>query len=139
MGRGKVLTREEQGKIAALSMADWNVSRISRALNRSRNVIRKYFNDPKQYDTKRTGGPKLKLTGRQKGLMFREVSKGIHTARQLRDKLQLPVGLSHVRRLLNSSGTHKYMKMISAPPLTDAYKKDRVEWAKIYVTLTPKQ
>lgn len=53
MGHNKDLNSEEQEKIAALSIADWNILNITKNLGCSRFAVRNYL-DPKK-NRKNTG------------------------------------------------------------------------------------
>lgn len=59
MRHGKDIITEEQGKIAAVSLAGWNISEIAKVLKRSRTTARNYL-DPK----KRNNANRLKSGGK---------------------------------------------------------------------------
>lgn len=52
MERGKDLTTAKQRKIAGLSVAGWSVTKISKALRRSREVVSNYPQDVPGYGVK---------------------------------------------------------------------------------------
>lgn len=53
MGHGNDLTAEEQRKIAALSLAGWNVSIILRGIRRSRTKVQNYLQSNGENPSKR--------------------------------------------------------------------------------------
>ena len=81
MGSGKRLNDIEKGQIKAFK--DWNllISDISRRINRSRKIIRRYLNDPESYGTKSSPGRPQKLSEREKRVVLREASKGFRMKR----------------------------------------------------------
>lgn len=75
IGRGKDLTKEEQGKISAPSLIGQNPPQISRTIGRSRNAITKFLSNTIQCNIKRTGGSK-KLSPHEKRAIFKLASEG---------------------------------------------------------------
>lgn len=56
------LTEIEQGEARAFRTQGFNASGIATELSRSRCVLYNFFMNHKEYNNKKTGGPKCKLT-----------------------------------------------------------------------------
>ncbi|KAI1707245.1 tc3 transposase domain-containing protein [Ditylenchus destructor] len=74
MPRGTPLSPFERGQIAALKTEGKGINEISRMMERSSKVIRNYLKDPAGYGTHKTGGPKPKLTPRDKRALYKAAS-----------------------------------------------------------------
>ena len=135
MGTGKDLNDEEKGKIAALSMAGWNTSKIATAIKRSRKVISNNLRNPKMYGNgRKNGGSRGVVTPIVKRQIRTMATKTGKSSRAIRNELKLSCHPSRVRAVLTASSRHKYRKAMSAPALTAGHKLARMEWAKKCVT-----
>ena len=75
MGSGKRLNDIEKGQIKAIKDLNLSISDISRRVNRSRKVIRRYLNDPESCGTKTSPRRPQKLSEHEKRVVLRESSK----------------------------------------------------------------
>ena len=80
MGSGKRLNDIEKGQIKAFKDLSLSILDISRRVNRSRKVIKRYLNDPESYGTKTSPERPQKLSEREKRVVF----KGFSSTRGLK-------------------------------------------------------
>ena len=134
MGSGKRLNDIEKRQIKAFKDLNLSISDISRRVNRSRKVIRRYLNDPESYGTKTSTGRPQKLSEHEKRVVLREASKGFSSTRDLKNNLNLEVSRWTVFRCIQRSSFLKFVKRQHQPLLTEAHKKIRLNWAKEMVS-----
>lgn len=140
MGRGKDLTSEEEGKIAALSLAKWRVTDIAIAIGRSRHAVTNYLTRiANTGDRRKNCGKASKLSPRAKRLICKEAATGLYSMRQVRDRLKLDVSVEAVRLVVQCSNKFVYCKPLRTPWLTDKHKRNRLEWAAKHVRFTDLQ
>ena len=130
MGSGKRLNDIEKGQIKAFKDLNLSISDISRRVNRSRKVIRRYLNDPESYGTKTISVRPQKLSEREKRVVLRKASKGFSSIRDLKNNLNLEVSRWTVFRCLQRSSFPKFVKRQHQPLLMEAHKKIWLNWTK---------
>lgn len=130
MGAREQLTANEQGQVQAYKDCGKSISEIARLVKRSRACVRAYLRSPETYGTQTQAH---KLTSRDKRRIFRMASGGVGSARSIIDKMQLPVSVWTIRRLLNSSEIFKYVPMNKSPSMTKEHEKARLRWAETMI------
>jgi transposase len=134
MPRGTTLSEYEKGQISALSAAGKCQTEIARHLGRSRHVVASFLRDPSAYNTtKRPGRPPM-ISPTTTRALFRQASQGRSSARELKDELNLPIGVRRVQRLLATNPNFKYTKRKACPKITERHRVNRVKWATEHVT-----
>ena len=118
MGSGKRLNDIEKGQIKAIKDLNLSIPDVSRKVNRSRKVVRRYLNDIESYGTKASPGRPQKLYEREKLVVFREASKGFSSTRDLKNNLNLEVSRWTLFRCLQRSSFLKFVKCQHQPLLT---------------------
>ena len=87
MPKGKELTEFEKGQINALFGEGVPKKEIARRLGRSSRVVRNFLVKGEEYGKRKTGGPKKKLTTRNKGRILREIGNSTKGVRKLQSEL----------------------------------------------------
>ena len=130
MPRNSLLNENEKGQISAYKLEGKSISFIGRELSRSRTVARNYLKDPESYGTRKRLGRPPKITNAARRQLFREVSNGQPSSRDLQKSQNLPVTPTRVRQLLHESPNFVYRKGDTALVLTAKHKKMRVDSVK---------
>jgi transposase len=141
MGRNKMLSEREKGKIAAY--IDLNLSKrdIARRMRRSVCCITTFINNGEKYG-KNFKGSKRALSPRACRRLRKAASNSTESAKKLEVSLSLNVSRWTVTRRLNEMNLKRKL-MKSKPVLTTQHKEARIEfcrtnmktdWAKIWFT-----
>ena len=94
------------------------VAEIAKKLGRSRRVVRNFLKVPDQYVKKKRSGRPPTLTPMMKHRLIREASRGLKSARQLKNELSLNLSIWRVQQILREEPTLVFVKMVIEPPLT---------------------
>lgn len=130
MPRGKEISIFEECEIMKYRKNGMSQKQISAIMNRSQSIISKVLNKPTNYQKKiRTGRPK-KLKSRDKRRIFKLAVTDNLSCNKIKSNLGCNVSKTTIWRTLNSSPSHKYLKMKSGPLLTTVHKATRLDWAK---------
>jgi IS30 family transposase len=100
MPRGTCLTEVEQGRILAHKENKLGLRDIGRKLNRHPSTISNFLNDPENYGTKKTGGPKKKLIDREERKILRHASNSTGSLNDIRAVCQVNVSKCTVCRVI---------------------------------------
>lgn len=130
MARGKKLSDIEKGKILALHGEGKKNREIARKIQRSRCLVDNFLKNPNVYGTKKSTGPKEKLTARDKRQIIRKASNSEKSCNEIKREVQLNVSRWTIRRYLIKSKVIKRVKMKRAPFLTDRHKLLRLQFAQ---------
>lgn len=130
MPRGKVLSETEKGKIRAYFEEGYSKRAIAEGLKRSDAIVRNFLRDPEEYGKNRTGGPKSKLSDRNKRCIIKSASNSKKTAAQIAHDCGLNVSKWTIHRVLRASGHICRQKLKSAPRLLARHKAARLEFAR---------
>lgn len=103
MPRNICLSDVEKGQILAFKSQNLGIREIGRCINRSHNVVRNFLIDPDTYGTKKTGGPKKKLSTRDERQVVRAASNSMKSLRQIKADLQLNVSTVTLHRTLKQN------------------------------------
>lgn len=123
-----MLSTEEQAQIKALSEAGLSHRRISTQLKRSQNVISKFLRNPDQYGMKKPSGRPRILSSRDERQIVRMISNASVSLERVRKSLTEKVARGTVRNCLIRNGNILHTQLNSAPRLTAAHKKNRLEF-----------
>ena len=129
MGTGKKLTAEEISQIQILVRSGKKVPEIARLLKRSEKVWRNYLKLRENYGSNHPGAKK-KLNPRDLRRVFKEVSNKSVSCAQVKHNLSLNVTRQTVYNALKDNSNLKFKKMKKKPPLNNAHKLKRVNWAR---------
>ena len=121
MGSGKRLNDIENNAIKDLNLS---ISDISRRVNRSRKIIRRYLNDPESYGTKTSPRRPQNLSEHEKRVVLRESSKGSSSTIDLKNNLNLEVSRWTLFRYLQKSSFLKFVKRQHQPLLIGGSQED---------------
>lgn len=130
MPRGKVLSEFEKGKIVALHSSGKSINHISATIRRSRDVVRKYINNPEGYGSRKRSGRPSSLSSHDRRSILRAASNRNISANQIQAELNIPASKWTIGRVLRSSSHLQYSKKKPKPSLKDHHKTARVAWAK---------
>ena len=86
---GKYLSDYEKGKIAAFEKSGKNISKISNLINRSRTVIKNFFQKGMQYGVKKGTKGNAKLDKRTKRRRIGHVKRNCCSSSQVKSQLEL--------------------------------------------------
>ena len=125
MPRNHSLSDVEKGQILAYRRENLGLREIGRKIKRSHNVVRNFLADPSTYGTRKTGGPKKKLSRREERRIVRTASNSMKTLKQIQTDLQLNVSTSTVHRVLKHDANIVRQKLTPAPRLLDRHKTMR--------------
>ena len=104
MPRGKPLSEIEKGQIMAYHETGMTNRSIATRISRSHDLINNFLKNPENYGKNRRGGPKPKLTPRDKRRILAAASNTTSSCRKIKEDLDLDVSTSSIRRAINSSG-----------------------------------
>ena len=133
MPRKAYLSDFEKGQIIAYKSQELGIREIGRQINRSHNVVRNFLADPTSYGTKKTGGPKKKLSTRDERRVVRAASNSMISLSQIKVNLQLNVSCMTVCRTLKRNSNIVRQKMQTAPRLQPRHKVGRLEFARTHM------
>lgn len=127
MARGKRLNGAEIGAIELYK--EWGMSnrKIATTIGRSEAVIRNYLKKGDEYGMKYKTKGNSKLTDQQKDQIVTESNENNLTAKQIIDKLDLPVTKQHIALVLRGS---KEMEMETETINTPRRRKSKVTKSK---------
>ena len=127
MPKGTTLTKGERAAILAYADTGMSSRAIATAIKRSKGVVCSFLSNPKEYATKKHPGRPPKISATALRLLLREASKGDRSAKQLRDDLQLGVGVKRVQQLLRAAPHLSYERPVASPWMTKTHKVERVK------------
>lgn len=137
MGHDKDLISDEEGKIAALSLTGWIVSKIAKALKWSRTAFHNYlYLKKRKNENRQKSGGKAKVTPSMRRKIINAASKGMISTQELKSRLNFPVHCETVRLVLCKTKMFKYIKAYISLMLTAEHKFNRTERARKYVCFT---
>lgn len=128
MGRGSMLSIEEQAQIKALRDAGLSIRQISTQLGRSKNVISKFLRSPDLYHSRKSSGRPRLLSTRDERQIVRMVSNKSISLEEVRKSLSKKVSKETIRCCLKRNGNVVYTQLRSAPRLTETHKRNRLEF-----------
>ena len=128
MGKRKLLSQFECGRIDAYLETNASKREIARLLGRSVTCITTYLRDRAQYG-RNFRGSAPKLTQRCVRRVANMARNKQISARKIKDELQLPVSTSTIRRTLKKSSI-KRLKMKAQPRLSTTHKNNRLRFCK---------
>ena len=131
--RGKNLSEQERAQIRKLKTAKISGKKISKHLDRSRNVVLRYMKSPENYRDKKRCGRKSRLTNSRSRLLIRGAQKGKPSARDLVQNLSVPLRVKRVKTLLRSESSIEWLCPNKGPWLTANHIKSREQWALVRV------
>ncbi|KAI1692299.1 tc3 transposase domain-containing protein [Ditylenchus destructor] len=121
MPRGTALSQFERGQIAAMKAAGTSNKQISKETGRSMQVIRDYLKDPVGYGTHKTGGPKPKLTPRDKRALYNAASNKQIGVRELARTVTPHAHYSTVHRAIQESPNLVRRSIRKRPRMTSTH------------------
>ena len=105
MPRGTYLSDVEKGKILDFLENELSFREIGRKLGRSDKVVRNFAKNQSQYGKNKTGGPKRKLSERDRRRIVKAASNSMKSLSQISADCGVKVSNSTISRMLNESGT----------------------------------
>lgn len=130
MPRGSYLSDFEKGQISAYLKSGLSFREIARKINRSHVVVTNFANNPSGYGTKKTGGPKKKISERDKRRIINCASNTMKSLSQIINECQVNASKSTISRLLKNSQSITRQKLMSVPRILPRHKSNRLEFAK---------
>lgn len=130
MPRGKVLSDVEVGKVLAFFDEGFSKRAIAKKLEKSETAVRNVLKNPENYGKNRPGGPKSKLTDRNKRSIIQNASNSMKTAKQIAADCGLTVSKWTIHRVLKQSKHIVRQKLQPAPRLLERHKVARVAFAR---------
>ena len=131
MPRGTYLSDVEKGKILAFLENGLSFREIGRKLGRSDKVVRNFAKNQSQYGKNKTGGPKRKLSERDRRRIVKAASNSMKSLSQISADCGVKVSNSTISKVRNESGTITRQSLITVPRLPqDRRKTARMEFAK---------
>jgi transposase len=129
MGRSKILSQHERGKIDGFHELGLSKRDMARRLNRSVSSITNYLNKKDNYGQNHKGKAK-KLNEREIRHIVRIARNKQISARNIKNDLHLSVSTSTILRTLRN-GNLEFTKMKTAPRLTQLHKNKRLEFCQL--------
>lgn len=111
MGRGKILTAEERGKILAYRDSNLSTRQIAEKIARSQSVVCHFLKNPSNYGNNMKTPNRQTVTPCEKRRILREASNSMCSAVNIRSKLGVQASISTVRRVIRSSKNLKSLKL----------------------------
>lgn len=136
MPRGTHLTAEERAIITTHKEYGLSNRLIATKIGRSVSVVCNFLNLGENYNTaSRSGRPSL-LTSRKKNIICHEARRNKLNARQIKQKLALPVGVRRVQQVLKANHNLRYTKMMKKPQLQQHHKEARLRFSRDHMAWT---
>jgi transposase len=129
MSIGKRLSLKEQGKIDSLRQEGYSYREIAGKIKRSSTLVWNYVKKGEKYGLKGKRGRKSMITATLKKKIHLASSKTL-SSNDIKGESKLDESARTVRRILRSCPTLVYKKFKSKPPLSDASKRGRMEFAE---------
>lgn len=130
MPRGSYLRDFEKGQISAYLKSVLSFREIARKINRSHVVVTNFANNTSGYGKKKIGGPKKKLSERDKRRIINCASNTMKSLSQIINECKADVSKSTIGRLLKDSQNITRQKLMPVPRLLPRHKCARLEFAK---------
>jgi transposase len=128
--RGTYLNDIEKGQILAHHEHGLGMREIGRKIGRSDKVVASFLKNPEEYGTKKSGGPKKKLTPRDERRILNAASNSFKSISNIRDECGVTVSRATVGRVLQNSPNIVNQHLQSAPRLLPRHKEARLEFAR---------
>lgn len=135
MGRSKSLTEVEKQLILRYHQEKKNLSEISKLINRSRDVIRRYIKNPSNYGQNWYSQGNRKLDERSKRRIVKYAAQSGSSCSRIRADLNLNVTARTINNVLAETKRFKYSKMVATPRLTERHINLRLEYASQYMEM----
>lgn len=130
MGRGKQLKKAEAEIILNMRKKGLSLSKISKLVNRSPNVIRNLLKDPNNYGKKKSKGRASVTSVREKHAILKIASNSTLTARQIASEAGVSTNVRNVQRILKQSKNIQRRRLQRKPPLTKKHIDNRMKFAR---------
>lgn len=134
MGRGKQLTPEERAKIEVLQEEGYSCRGIAEKIGKSKTVVNNFLRNAETYDKNMKGRPAKAIFPRERRSILRYASNAPMSASKIKARAGVNANISTVRRVINNAEHLKLMKLQKKPPLNDARKSQRLEFAAEHMT-----
>ena len=134
MGRGSRLSDFERGQIIAYHSSGVSDNKISKLVNRSQNVVSNFLRDKENYGQNMRKGKPIATTFRDRRRLLRSVGNEGKSIMEAKQDNGLTASKTTLWRVCSNAEHLKYLKMISAPKLTNDHKLLRLDWAKKYMS-----
>lgn len=130
MGRGKMLSDFEKGKILGLRARQLGIRDIARKIGRSPNLVSNFLSNTEEYGTKKSPGRPTILSQRLKRKIINAASNNTIGTRKIASAQNPKISATTVWRVLDRSPTLVRSKFKKAPALRDQHKQKRLEFAR---------
>ena len=110
MGRKKDQGSEEKSVISAFAAENLSVRDISELVKRFKSAVHQVIVASNNGKTKGLPGPKPKITKTQDRAIVRAISKGVPTAREVRDTCNCDVTVRRIQQVLRNVPYSKHKK-----------------------------
>lgn len=133
MPRGTQLSEDEIRLILSLRAKGATLEAIAAATGRVKSTISCLLKNPLAYGKKKRPGRPEKLTRQDKRRIFRLATAGRLSSAQIQTAIGAPVTARTIRHHLQRHEFAEFCQRQKQPPLTDAHKFARLEFAKKHV------
>jgi transposase len=130
MPAGAQLAEKEKLKIEVLKSNGWGIREIARKIKRSPTVVSNYIKLKSKYGLKGNRGRKKSISTLDRKKIIYLASQKKMNANQIKAELRLDQHKRTIQRVLSSCPHLIYKKYKKKPPLTQAHKKARLEFAE---------
>lgn len=138
MGSGRRLSEEEKTKIVVYRDEGYSNRQIGLKIGRSAKVVNNFVKNGHNYGKYSNTGKKKNLTNRDIRSIYRNALVKHQTASQIRANLQLSVTTRRVQQVLKANPNVHWRKRLSKPKLTEKHRKERLLFARKYMSWTDK-
>ena len=135
MGRGKMLTAREQGKIDAYLQLKLSKADIARRIRRSVHAITSYVQQGAAYGSNFKGRSRA-TTKYDDRRLLREASNCHKSSAKLKHDLGLAASSRTIRRRIQTCPHLERKKMLKKPPLSHHHKQDRLSFCRANMAQT---
>ena len=129
------LSLSEKAKIEALREQNMSYAQIANKLNISAKRVSRFLRKVTYTDKKESRGRREILSKHVKIKIKRLAKFELKTSGEIKHELQLNACRSTITRFLSCRAGFKFRKFRSVPPMTDAHREARLNWASKYVDL----
>jgi DDE superfamily endonuclease len=130
MGRGKILTKEQQATILYMHRRQKaSPKAISIEIDKSLTVVKNFLRSPETYGKRSYALKRRKITEREVKCLIREAIKSECSSAQLVKIQKLNISARHVRGLLKNPGNLVFKKKKTSPKLTKRHRVARVTFS----------
>jgi len=131
------LTEKEQGQADVHRQEGRSIRFTAKALGKSREAVKGYLDNPKDYGTRYKGRPGKLLSQRDRSHLIRRAAATGASSKHLLAELPVEISARTIRRELAEAEHLKYSKLLHTPVLQKHHKAARIDYAIRHLDTPP--